>query len=136
MVKCLPFCQKIFDIGTKMSTRLPSGKRFSSIGKPIDTENKTFMLQFLEQGKDIYQVLFLNKKCKGRSEYPASSVIKWSKRGRMPNGLVFKCNLYRTAHPFNTLQIEAILFSYVLVQFSNCRSSTQHINRPFEYRTN
>ena len=46
-----------------------------------------------------------------RGWMPNSLVSKWLKRGWMPNGLVFKCHL-------NTGQMDAILFSYVLVQYS------------------
>ena len=52
-------------------------------------------------------------------------VIKWLKRGWMPNGLVFECHS-DTVQPnhLNTRQIDAILFSYVLVWYLNGRSST------------
>ena len=43
------------------------------------------------------------------SEYQTSLVFKWSKRGRIPSGLVFERQL-------NTGQMEAFLFSYVLVR--------------------
>ena len=46
----------------------------------------------------------------------------------MPNGQVFECYL-NTGQPnhLNTGQMDAILFSYVLVQYSNGWSSTQDI---------
>ena len=72
------------------------------------------------------------------SEYRTSLVFKWSKRGRMPNGLVFECHL-NTVKPnhLNNGQMDAILFSYVLVQYSNGQPSTQDIAlyQPFEIRT-
>ena len=56
----------------------------------------------------------------------------------MPNGLVFECHL-NTVKPnhLNNGQMDAILFSYVLVQYSNGQSSTQDIAlyQPFEIRT-
>ena len=50
------------------------------------------------------------------SEYQTSLVFEWSKRGWMPNGLVFECYL-NTRQPkhLNTGQMDAILFSYLLV---------------------
>ena len=51
------------------------------------------------------------------SEYQNSLVFEWSKRGWMSNGLVFECHL-------KTGQIDTILFSYVIVQNWNGRSST------------
>ena len=48
------------------------------------------------------------------SEWQTSLVFKWSKRGWIPNGLVFKCHM-------NTGQMDAILFSYVLFWYSNGR---------------
>ena len=69
---------------------------------------------------------------KNQSEYRPSWVFKWSKtkRGWMPNGPVFKFHL-NTTQPdhLNTgqmdgiLLMDAILFSYVLVQYLNSRSS-------------
>ena len=49
----------------------------------------------------------------------------------MPNGLVFECHL-NTGRPnhLNARQMDAILFSYVLVWFSNDRSSTKDSLRP------
>ena len=63
------------------------------------------------------------------SEYQTSLVFKWSKRGWMPNGLVFECHL-NTGQPnhLNTAQMDAILFSYVLVWYSNDWSSTGVLN--------
>ena len=48
----------------------------------------------------------------------------------MPNGPVFECHL-------KTGQIDAILFSYVLVRYLNGRSSTHDLalDQPFEYQT-
>ena len=59
-----------------------------------------------------------------------SSVFEWSKRGWMPNGLAFECHL-------NPGQMDAILFSYVLVWYLNGWSSAQDISlkRPFEILT-
>ena len=65
------------------------------------------------------------------SENQTSLVFKWSKRGRMVNGPVFKCHL-NTGQPqhLNTRYIlqldttpltDAILFSYVLVWYLNGR---------------
>ena len=54
------------------------------------------------------------------SGHQTSLVFEWSKRGRMPNGLVFECHL-------NTGQMDPILYSYVLVRYSNGRSSTKDI---------
>ena len=58
------------------------------------------------------------------SEYRTSLVFKWSKRGRIPNGLVFEWHL-NTGQPnhLNTGQTDAILFSNVQVQYKNGRSS-------------
>ena len=56
----------------------------------------------------------------------------------MPNGLVFKCHLNMgQPNELNTIQMDAILFSYVMVWYSNGRPSTQDIpiDRPFEYQT-
>ena len=70
-------------------------------------------------------------------------VFKWSERSWMPNGQVFNYHL-NTRQPdhLNTRQMDAILFSYVLVLYSNCWSShrTKHINdhfytKPFEQWT-
>ena len=46
----------------------------------------------------------------------------------MPNGLVFKCHL-NTGQPdhLNPRKLGAILFSYVMVRYSNGRSITQDI---------
>ena len=54
------------------------------------------------------------------SEYWTSLVFEWLKIGVMPNGLVFECHL-NTGQPnhLNTGQMDAILFSFVLVQYSN-----------------
>ena len=59
------------------------------------------------------------------------SIIGW-----MPNSLVFKCH-FNTPQPdqLNTVPINPILFTYVLVQYSNGQSGTSDINRPFEYLT-
>ena len=59
------------------------------------------------------------------SEYRTCLVLKWSKRGWMPNGLVFECHL-NTGQPdhLNTKQMDSILFSYVMVRNSNGQSST------------
>ena len=58
------------------------------------------------------------------------SIIKYTKTstGWMPNGPVLKCHL-KTGQPYhlNTEQMEAILFSYVLVRYSNGRSCTEDI---------
>ena len=53
------------------------------------------------------------------SEYQSRSVFKWSKRGQMPNGLVFECSLNtgQTDH-LNIRQVHAILLSYLLVWYS------------------
>ena len=60
-------------------------------------------------------------------EYQNSSLLKWLKRSWMPNGLVFKCHLNTgQPHHLKTGQIDAILFSYVLVLYSNGRS----VHRP------
>ena len=40
-----------------------------------------------------------------------------NKIGQTPNGLLFDCHV-------NTLQMDPILFSYVLVQYANGRSSS------------
>ena len=66
------------------------------------------------------------------SEFQTSSVFKWLIRGWMPNGLVFERYL-NTGQPdnLNTGQMDAILFSYVLVRYMKW-FSTYHINRPFE----
>ena len=53
------------------------------------------------------------------SEFLTCSVFKWSKRGWMPYGPFFECHL-NTGHPnhLNTgQQMDAILFSYVLVRY-------------------
>ena len=59
------------------------------------------------------------------SEYQTSLVFKWSKRDWMPNGLVFECHL-NTGQPthLNLVQMDDILFSYVLVWYSNGWSGT------------
>ena len=59
------------------------------------------------------------------SEYQTISVFKWSKRGQMPNGLVYKCHL-KTGQPnhLNIIQMDVILFCYVLVRSLNGWSST------------
>ena len=56
------------------------------------------------------------KYIKWGSEYQTSSPFKWSKRGWMPNGPVFKCHL-NTGQPnhLNTGQMDTILFSVKLM---------------------
>ena len=54
------------------------------------------------------------------SEYQTSLVFKWSKRDWMPNDMVFTCHLI-------TGQMDAILFSYLLVKYSNGWSGTWDI---------
>ena len=48
------------------------------------------------------------------SKFQTSLVFKWSKRGWMPNGLVFECHLI-TGQPnhLNTKQVDTILFSFM-----------------------
>ena len=62
------------------------------------------------------------------SEYQTSLVFKWSKKDWMPNGMVFKCHL-NTKQPnhLNTGHMDAILFSYLLVKYSNGWSGTWDI---------
>ena len=62
------------------------------------------------------------------SEYRTSKVFKWSKRGWMTNGLVFKFHL-NTGQPdhLNIGQMDAIWFSYGLVLYLNGWFSTQDI---------
>ena len=55
-----------------------------------------------------------------------SLLLKWSKRGWTPNGLVFKCHL-------NTTKMDIIFFC-VLVQLSNVRSSTKDKARRVEIK--
>ena len=52
------------------------------------------------------------------SEYQTSLVLKWWKRGWVPNSPLFQChlNISQVDH-LNTRQMDAILFSYVLVQY-------------------
>ena len=58
-------------------------------------------------------------------DYQTSLVFEWSKRGWMPNILVFKCHLHtRQPDHLNTGQMDTILFNYVLVGYSNGWSST------------
>ena len=54
------------------------------------------------------------------SESRTSLVFEWSKRGQKPNGLVFKLhlNIGQPKH-LNTGKMDAILFSYVMVQDLN-----------------
>ena len=54
-----------------------------------------------------------------------SSVFEWSKIGWMPNGPALQCHL-NTGQPdhLKTGQMDAILFSYILVWYSNVQSST------------
>ena len=68
---------------------------------------------------------FLLKTVQWGSEYRTSLVLEWSKRGWMPNGPVFECHL-NTGQPnhFKTGQMDAFLFSYVLVRYLNGRSSS------------
>ena len=63
------------------------------------------------------------------SENQTSYVFEWSKRGWMPNGPVFKCHL-NTGQPdnFNIKQMDAILFSYVLVRYIWHSPWTDHLN--------
>ena len=72
------------------------------------------------------------------SEYQTSLVLEWSKRGWIPNGLVFECH-WNKGQPnhLNTKQMDAILFSYVLVWYLNGWSSTwdRASDRVFEYQT-
>ena len=64
------------------------------------------------------------------SEYRPSLVCEWSKRGWMPNGLVFKCHL-------NTRQIDTILFYYVMVRYSNGGTTSYDItDRPAIWNPN
>ena len=56
------------------------------------------------------------------SEYRTCLMFKWSKRGWMPNDL----STLQQNH-LNTRQMDAILFSYVLVRYSNGWLSTQDI---------
>ena len=69
------------------------------------------------------------------SEYQTSLVFKWSKRGWMPTGPVFECHL-NTGQPnhLNMRQMHAILFSYILVGFSNGWSSTQDIAHNWTFK--
>ena len=73
--------------------------------------------QFLDH---IYQV-----RTQWGSEYQTCSVFIWSKKKLDAAYLVFKCHL-NTRQPdyLNTRQMEAILFSYVLVRYLNGWSST------------
>ena len=58
-------------------------------------------------------------------DYQTSLVFEWSKRGWMPNILVFKCHLHtRQPDHLNTGQMDTILFNYVLVGNFNGWSST------------
>ena len=61
------------------------------------------------------------------SEYQTSLVFEWLKRGWKLNGPVFKCHS-NTGQPdhLNTGKMDAILFCYVLVRYSNGRSSLVH----------
>ena len=60
------------------------------------------------------------------SKFQTSLVFKWSKRGWMPNGLVFECHLITgTAQPFEyQTNRHHLVFFYVLVGYLNGRSST------------
>ena len=70
--------------------------------------------------RSLFTIYYLCRSLPWGYEYQTSVVFKWSKRGWKPNGLVLKCNLIITHHyHFNTGQI----FSYVLVQYLNGRSS-------------
>ena len=74
----------------------------------------------------IIQIQYLDGYCiQWGSEYQTSLVFEWSKRVWMPNDLVFECHL-NTEQPnhLNTGLMDAILFSYVLVQYLNGWSST------------
>ena len=75
--------------------------------------------------KPIVYLSVMCKQIQWGSEYRTSLVFKWSKRGQMPNGLVFECHL-NTGQPnhLNIRQMDAILFPYPLVWYSNCQSST------------
>ena len=59
------------------------------------------------------------------SDYQTSLVFEWLKRGWMPNGPVFECNL-NTIQPshLNNGQMDTILFPYELVLYSYGWSST------------
>ena len=76
----------------------------------------------------LEHVRYWNPLLQWESEYWTSLVFKWSKRGWMPNGPVFKWHLNNriTGQPdhLNTRKMDAILFSYVLVWYSNGWSST------------
>ena len=65
------------------------------------------------------------------SEYPTSLVFEWSKRGWMPNGLVFGCHL-NTGQPnhLNIGQMDAILFFMYWsgIQIVGLVHRTYHIN--------
>ena len=59
------------------------------------------------------------------SEYGTSLIFKWLKRGWKPNGTVFECHLkIGQSNHLNAHQIDIMLFSYVLVQYSDGWSST------------
>ena len=59
------------------------------------------------------------------SKYRTSLVFNWLKRGWTPNDLVFEGHFNaRQPDHLNTRQIDAILFSYVLVCYSNGWSIT------------
>ena len=57
------------------------------------------------------------------------SYAQWS-------GICMPFNTRQTGH-FNTKQMDAILFSFVLVEFLNCRASmwTKHLNQSYEQGT-
>ena len=61
------------------------------------------------------------------SEYRNSLIFEWSKQGQTPNRPVFECHL-NTGHPncLNTEQMDAILFSYSMVQYLKSKFKKAH----------
>ena len=117
-------------IGIKCHKKLIWSTLSSIINFNTSLQKSTLLVQFSGAilKPDLLQpdsVHHLKLRLEFGSEYQTCLLFKWSNRGWMSNGLVFECHL-NTGQPdhLNARQMDAILFSYVLVQYLNGRSST------------